>query len=52
MTDHYLSQFDLEDDNKMISSHVAARINGYVGGYGDEVSNTVGIPEIFFIYSN
>ena len=50
--DWLVAALGLEDDNKMISSHVAARINGYIGGYGDEGSSTVGILEIFFIYSN
>ena len=36
--DWLVSALDLQDDNKMISSSVAARINGYIGGYGDEVS--------------
>ena len=28
------------DNESLITSSLAARINGYVGGYGDEVSNT------------
>merc|ERR1712073_28177 len=36
--DWLVAALGLEDDNKMISSHVAARINGYIGGYGDESS--------------
>jgi len=36
--DWLVSALDLQDDNKMIISSVAARINGYIGGYGDEVS--------------
>ena len=27
----------MNDDEELIKSHVAARVNGYVGGYGDEV---------------
>ena len=35
--DWLVSALGLQDDNKMIVSSVAARINGYIGGYGDEV---------------
>jgi len=31
-----VKSLDLADDNAMIVSSVAARINGYVGGYGEE----------------
>ena len=32
---------DLKDDSKMIVSSVAARINGYIVGYGDEVGRKI-----------
>jgi len=33
-----LNALNLTDDEELKRSHVAARINGYIGGYGDEAS--------------
>ena len=48
--DWLVAALGLEDDNKMISSHVAARINGYIGGDGDEGGSAVGILETYHLF--
>jgi len=33
-----MNALNLTDDEELKRSHVAARINGYIGGYGDEAT--------------